>query len=70
MAHGLEARVPFLDRDVLDAVMETNPDFKLYRKVAPPHRTLPFLDLTLPDLACNPTRPDLTPPYLTWPGLS
>ena len=32
MAHGLEARVPFLDCDMLDATMLTHPDFKLIRK--------------------------------------
>merc|ERR1719502_2209293 len=31
MAHGLEARVPFLDRDMLDATMLLNPDLKMYR---------------------------------------
>ena len=35
MAHGLEARVPFLDRDVLDVVMSTHPDFKMYRQGEP-----------------------------------
>ena len=29
MAHGLEVRVPFLDRDMLDVSMSMNPDFKL-----------------------------------------
>ena len=29
MAHGLEARVPFLDRDMLDATMELDGEFKL-----------------------------------------
>ena len=32
MAHGLEARVPFLDFDVLDEVMFLDPDFKMIRK--------------------------------------
>ena len=32
MAHGLEARVPFLDFDVLDATMFLDPDFKMIRK--------------------------------------
>jgi len=31
MAHGLEARVPFLDKDMLDATMCLQPDFKLYK---------------------------------------
>jgi len=35
MAHGLEARVPFLDRDMLDATMLLNPDLKMYHKGAP-----------------------------------
>ena len=35
MAHGLEARVPFLDGDVLDVVMSIDPDFKMYRKGEP-----------------------------------
>jgi len=34
MAHGLEARVPFLDRDMMDATMFTDPEFKMYRKGA------------------------------------
>eukprot|EP00308_Calcidiscus_leptoporus_P021483 CAMPEP_0119355048 /NCGR_PEP_ID=MMETSP1334-20130426/3960_1 /TAXON_ID=127549 /ORGANISM="Calcidiscus leptoporus, Strain RCC1130" /LENGTH=629 /DNA_ID=CAMNT_0007368771 /DNA_START=16 /DNA_END=1905 /DNA_ORIENTATION=- len=34
MAHGLEARVPFLDRDVLDVIMRIDPDRKLIRKHA------------------------------------
>jgi len=29
MSHGLEVRVPFLDKDMLDACMYLNPDFKL-----------------------------------------
>ena len=32
MAHGLEARVPFLDSDMLDATMLLNPDTKMIRK--------------------------------------
>jgi len=32
MAHGLEVRVPFLDRGMLDATMTLDPDFKLTRK--------------------------------------
>ena len=32
MAHGLEVRVPFLDRDMLDTVMSINPDTKMIRK--------------------------------------
>jgi len=31
MAHGLEARVPFLDRDMLDLTMSLDPDTKLRR---------------------------------------
>jgi len=34
MAHGLEARVPFLDKDMLDATMFLDPEFKMYRKGA------------------------------------
>ena len=34
MAHGLEARVPFLDRDMLDATMLLDPELKMYRKGA------------------------------------
>jgi len=29
MAHGLEVRVPFLDKDMLDVTMELNPDYKM-----------------------------------------
>jgi len=32
MAHGLEARVPFLDKDMLDACMFTAPDYKMITK--------------------------------------
>jgi len=32
MAHGLEARVPFLDKDMLDVTMYTSPEYKMYRK--------------------------------------
>merc|ERR1719217_212749 len=32
MAVGLEARVPFLDKDMLDATMMTDPDYKMIRK--------------------------------------
>ncbi|KAL1522160.1 hypothetical protein AB1Y20_021799 [Prymnesium parvum] len=35
MAHGLEVRVPFLDKDMLDAVMFTDPEYKLYKKGQP-----------------------------------
>jgi len=35
MAHGLEARVPFLDRDMLDATMLLQPDLKLTTKGEP-----------------------------------
>ena len=35
MAHGLEARVPFLDNDMLDVTMRMNPDLKLRKKGAP-----------------------------------
>ena len=35
MAHGLEARVPFLDREVLDVVMRTHPEYKMYKKGEP-----------------------------------
>ena len=35
MAHGLEARVPFLDKDMLDVTMSTHPDHKLYKRGAP-----------------------------------
>uniref|UniRef100_A0A7S2E451 asparagine synthase (glutamine-hydrolyzing) n=1 Tax=Haptolina brevifila TaxID=156173 RepID=A0A7S2E451_9EUKA len=34
MAHGLEARVPFLDKDMLDVTMRTDPEYKMYRKGA------------------------------------
>merc|ERR1711988_138164 len=34
MAHGLEARVPFLDKDMLDATMLQHPDTKLIKKGA------------------------------------
>jgi asparagine synthase (glutamine-hydrolysing) len=32
MAHGLEARVPFLDKDFMDAVMFTDPENKMIKK--------------------------------------
>merc|ERR1719230_2347694 len=32
MAHGLEVRVPFLDRDMLDATMLTDPELKMRYK--------------------------------------
>eukprot|EP00616_Rhizochromulina_sp_CCMP1243_P016168 CAMPEP_0118984690 /NCGR_PEP_ID=MMETSP1173-20130426/38306_1 /TAXON_ID=1034831 /ORGANISM="Rhizochromulina marina cf, Strain CCMP1243" /LENGTH=658 /DNA_ID=CAMNT_0006935367 /DNA_START=27 /DNA_END=2003 /DNA_ORIENTATION=- len=32
MAHGLEVRVPFLDKGMLDATMLTDPEFKMTRK--------------------------------------
>merc|ERR1719326_1369891 len=32
MAHGLEARVPFLDKDFMDAVMFTDAEFKMIKK--------------------------------------
>ena len=32
MAHGLEARVPFLDKDMLDVTMFTSPEYKMIRK--------------------------------------
>jgi asparagine synthase (glutamine-hydrolysing) len=35
MAHGLEARVPFLDNDMLDVTMRMNPDLKMRKKGAP-----------------------------------
>ena len=35
MAHGLEARVPFLDNDMLDVAMSFDPDLKMYRKGQP-----------------------------------
>jgi len=35
MAHGLEARVPFLDKDMLDATMFTSAEFKMIRKGEP-----------------------------------
>ena len=35
MAHGLEVRVPFLDKDMLDATMLLDPAFKLRKKGAP-----------------------------------
>jgi asparagine synthase (glutamine-hydrolysing) len=34
MAHGLEARVPFLDTHMLDAIMFTMPDYKMIHKGA------------------------------------
>jgi asparagine synthase (glutamine-hydrolysing) len=35
MAHGLEARVPFLDKDMIDMTMSIDPDCKLIRKGEP-----------------------------------
>jgi len=32
MAHGLEARVPFLDEDLLDVIMSIDPEFKMIKK--------------------------------------
>merc|ERR1719230_330109 len=34
MAHGLEARVPFLDKEMLDATMRMHPDLKMIHKGA------------------------------------
>jgi len=35
MAHGLELRVPFLDKDVLDVIMEISGEYKMIHKGAP-----------------------------------
>ena len=35
MAHGLEVRVPFLDKEMLDVTMLTDPDYKLRKAGAP-----------------------------------
>ena len=42
MAHGLEARVPFLDKDVLDELMSLDGEFKMIKKGMPEQvRALP-----------------------------
>lgn len=38
MAHGLEARVPFLDPNVIDAVMEIDPEYKRIEGEAKPEK--------------------------------
>jgi len=35
MAHGLEARVPFLQPDVIDAIMKIDPDHKTITQERP-----------------------------------
>lgn len=51
MAHGLEARVPFLDPRVIDAVMEVDPEFKRIEGEAKPekHALRALFDGEIPD---------------------
>jgi asparagine synthase (glutamine-hydrolysing) len=51
MAHGLEARVPFLDPEVIDAVMKIDPKHKtiLENRPAEKHALREAFNGTIPD---------------------
>ena len=54
MAHGLEVRVPFLDKDVLDVMMATKGEYKMIKKGAPTQFVEKWLMRAAFDTPCAP----------------
>jgi asparagine synthase (glutamine-hydrolysing) len=65
MSHGLELRVPFLDREVASAAFESPDAFKLSRGVPKPLLVAAVKDL-LPDEVWNRPKQGFVLPFASW----